>query len=83
MTGELPLEQGASAGQPGKIFTIFGKEQIVDNNTNDVTQEIVVIGSHLEGCGSRRVAVYLPNCIELLSVIFGANILRPVLSTTC
>ncbi|EON69380.1 hypothetical protein W97_08640 [Coniosporium apollinis CBS 100218] len=71
VTGELPLEQGASAGQPGKIFTILGKEQIVDNKISDVTQEIIVIGSHFVGRGSRRVVVYLPNSIELLSTIFA------------
>lgn len=71
VTGEIPLDKNASAGQSGRILTIFGKEDIAEHNTGDLTKEINIIGKYLQEHGAKRVAVYLPNSVEFLASIFS------------
>ncbi|KAF2754807.1 hypothetical protein EJ05DRAFT_443142 [Pseudovirgaria hyperparasitica] len=70
VTGELPIDKDES-GQPGKILTVYGKEDIDDHNIADLSKEIAIIGKHLTSNGANRVAVYMPNSVELLLVLFA------------
>ena len=83
VTGELPVPEmrgfggtppeiiaAAASGQP-KIFTVMGREEIIDHDVAEVTKEITIIGEAMKSHG-RRVAIYLPNSIEFLSALFGA-----------
>lgn len=73
-TGALPLpEKEASEetrSKPGKILTVLGKE-VHEHRTEDITREINIIGKHVKDSGASRVAVYLPNSIELLATVFA------------
>jgi hypothetical protein len=74
VTGEIPIPavrgQPASTERP-RILTVLGSKEILDHNIDDLTNEISVIGAHIQKQGGKRVAVYLPNSVELLSTIFG------------
>ncbi|KAF2191833.1 hypothetical protein K469DRAFT_556422 [Zopfia rhizophila CBS 207.26] len=71
VTGEIPLEKNAAPGGTGKILTVFGKEDITEHNVADITREIGIIGKYLKDHGAKRVAIYLPNSVEWLSVVFA------------
>jgi hypothetical protein len=77
ITGEIeaPRIPGVVQGKPGKqtIFTVLGKDQPVEHDVKEVAKEIAIIGTYLAKGGSKRVAVCLPNSIELLSTIFGMS----------
>jgi hypothetical protein len=61
---------GTVAGQQGKIYTVLGKKA-VEHSLSQVTQEINVIGSHLQEAAVKTVAVCLTDSVELLTAIFG------------
>lgn len=63
--------QGGDNGEKGLLMSIHGKEASKDHNLEDVTKEIALIGQYLQKCGHKRLAVYLPNCVELLTSLFG------------
>jgi len=82
VTGALPLEIPVVPGQAGQkeeakevrkgaIFTVLGKEKVIQHDVDSLTKDIVAIGAALKERGSKRVAVYLPNSVELLSIVFG------------
>lgn len=71
VTGEIPLDKNANSSGTAKIMTVFGKEDITDHNIADMTQEINVIGKHLQDHGAKRVAIYLPNSVEFIAALFA------------
>lgn len=70
--GDLPADQGEAKRSPGKILTVLGKE-VVEHNFDEITKEINILGSYIKEHGGQRVAVYLPNSIELLTTVFGMS----------
>jgi hypothetical protein len=87
VTGEIPLEQPRGSSVPpsgstrGKILTIYGKEEVVEHDINEVSQEIHVVGDHIRKNGGSRVAIYLPNSVEFLAALFACSFygLTPIL----
>jgi acyl-CoA synthetase (AMP-forming)/AMP-acid ligase II len=71
VTGEIPLEKGASSSGTANIMTVFGKEGVSEHKIDDMTKEIAIIGTYLKDHGAKKVAVYLPNSIEFLGVLFA------------
>lgn len=71
-------EDGTTSGKQGKIYTVLGKKA-VEHSLSHVTQEINVIGRHLQKAEVKTVAVCLTDSIELLAVIFGRTQLTPSL----
>ena len=69
--GEIPLEKGATSSGTANIMTVFGKEGVSEHKIEAITKEIAIIGTHLKDHGAKRVAVYLPNSIEFLAVVFA------------
>ncbi|KAJ5796940.1 uncharacterized protein N7518_005480 [Penicillium psychrosexuale] len=63
-------EDGTLSGKQGKIYTVLGRKA-VEHSLDEVTQEINVIGHHLQTSGAKTVAVCLTDSIELLATIFG------------
>ena len=61
----------ASDNVEQKIFSVMGREEIINHKISDITKEIVVIGDHVKKHGGKRVALYMPNSIEILAAIFG------------
>ncbi|KAH9882670.1 hypothetical protein J1614_000906 [Plenodomus biglobosus] len=72
VTGEIPLERGATSSGTAKLMTVMGKDGVSEHSIEDMTKEIAIIGSHLKDHGAKRVAVYLPNSVEFLAVLFAA-----------
>jgi len=58
----------------------MGTERVIEHDIGELTRGINVIGSMLQKQGAKRVAVYLPNSIELLQTVFG-KIVSPNLSS--
>ncbi|KAJ4346719.1 uncharacterized protein N0V89_010651 [Didymosphaeria variabile] len=71
VTGEIPLDKGATSSGHANIMTVFGKEGVTDHAIADITKEITIIGKHLKDHGAKRVAVYLPNSLEFLVTLFA------------
>ncbi|KAH7067859.1 hypothetical protein FB567DRAFT_541365 [Paraphoma chrysanthemicola] len=71
VTGEIPLERGATSSGTSTIMTVYGKEGVSEHKIEGITKEIVIIGKHLQGNGAKRVAIYLPNSIEFLAALFA------------
>ncbi|KAH6638823.1 hypothetical protein C7974DRAFT_387380 [Boeremia exigua] len=71
VTGEIPLDKKASSSGTATIKTVFGKEDVSEHNIPGVTKEIAIVGKHLQEHSAKRVAVYLPNSLEFLAVLFA------------
>lgn len=64
-------EKGESTGEPGRITTVLGKEEVVEHNLANVSKEINAVGEYLVQHGASRVALYVPNSLEFLVTLFG------------
>jgi hypothetical protein len=72
--GEIPATKSKLNPPPSAeqtISTVLGKEKLIDHNIEELSTEIDIIGGHLKKLGVRRVAVYMPNSVELLNTLFG------------
>ncbi|KAL4895991.1 hypothetical protein BDV59DRAFT_191282 [Aspergillus ambiguus] len=63
-------EDGQSSGPAGKIYTVLGRKAI-EHSLDQVTQEINVIGHHLQDAKAKTVAVCLTDSVEHLASIFA------------
>ncbi|KAI9740417.1 MAG: hypothetical protein M1834_004997 [Cirrosporium novae-zelandiae] len=66
-------QKGEPKGSPGKIITVLGSQKVREQNLNDISKEINVIGQHIQAHGGQRVAVWLSNSVELLATIFAGS----------
>lgn len=64
-------DDGKSNGEPGKIFTVMGKEGVTEHELSDITKEINAVGEYLSQHAANRVAIYLPNSMEFVVTLFG------------
>lgn len=71
VTGEIPLERGATSSGTATIMTVLGKEGVSEHKVDTISKEIAVIGKHLKDHGAKRVAIYLPNSVEFLAALFA------------
>jgi len=71
VTGEIPLERGATSSGTATIMTVYGKQGIEEHKIDAVTKEIAIVGKHLKDHGAKRVAIYLPNSVEFLAALFA------------
>ncbi len=70
-----PLDNdGNPTGETSKILTVLGKEEAIEHSFEKLTTEIIAIGQHMQGHGGSRVAIYLPNSVELLVTLFGNSL---------
>lgn len=65
--------RGNDGGGKGKILTVLGKQNVIDHKLEDITRQINLIGQHIADQGGIRVAIYLPNSIELLVTLFACS----------
>lgn len=63
-------ERGMRMGEIGKIQTVVG-QQVIDHDLQSISREINILGKYIKQQDIASVAVYLPNSIEILTVIFG------------
>jgi len=57
----------------GVIMSVFGKEEVVEHEYEQMSREINILGKHLRDAGVSKVAIYLPNSLEYLLAIFGES----------
>ena len=72
---------GKSVGDPGHITGVLGKEEVIEHRLSEITQGINSLGQYLRVHGGQRVAIYLPNSVELITSFFG-NLPRPTRTGT-
>lgn len=71
VTGEIPMDRNSNPGGKATIKTVLGKQEIIEHNLDELSKEIAIMGRHLKVHGATRVAVYLPNSVELLATLFA------------
>ncbi|KAG6087820.1 hypothetical protein E4U15_007339 [Claviceps sp. LM218 group G6] len=64
---------GGDAGATGRLLTVLGSENVIEHKIADINRQINIIGRYLEEQGSNKVAIYLPNSIELLITLFACS----------
>ncbi|KAG6014276.1 hypothetical protein E4U43_006736 [Claviceps pusilla] len=64
---------GGDIGATGRLLTVLGSENVVEHEMADINRQINVIGRYVEEQGSIKVAIYLPNSIELLITLFACS----------
>lgn len=69
-----PVEnEGQPTGGAGKVFTVLGKQEVIEYSFEKLSGEIIAVGQHMRNHGGGRIAVYLPNSVELLVTLFGTR----------
>ncbi|KAL2760707.1 hypothetical protein ACRALDRAFT_2096339 [Sodiomyces alcalophilus JCM 7366] len=66
-----PEEDGKPSSGKGRLLTAHGPRNIEEHSLDNVTRQINLLGKYLHDQGGTRVAVYLPNSIELLATLFA------------
>ncbi|KAG6301067.1 hypothetical protein E4U45_003514 [Claviceps purpurea] len=64
---------GGDTGATGRLLTVLGSENVIEHKIADINRQINIIGRYLKGQGSIKVAIYLPNSIELLITLFACS----------
>lgn len=62
---------GSESEVIGNIFSVLGKEELIKHNWDKVTNDLHAVGHHLRNHGGKRVAIYLPNSVEMVVSLFG------------
>ncbi|KAK4696456.1 hypothetical protein P7C71_g1472, partial [Lecanoromycetidae sp. Uapishka_2] len=61
---------GKPTGEAGKVLTVLGKQEVIEYSFEKLSGEIIAVGQHMRNHGGNRIAVYLPNSVELLVTLF-------------
>ncbi|KAL2122351.1 hypothetical protein VTJ04DRAFT_2806 [Mycothermus thermophilus] len=64
-------DDGPHKGATGRFLTILGTDTVVEHSLDSLTRQINLIGQHLVDQGASKVAIYLPNSVELLVALFA------------
>ncbi|KAK4142271.1 uncharacterized protein C8A04DRAFT_38377 [Dichotomopilus funicola] len=64
-------DDGPNKGKTGRILTVLGTDKAIEHSLEDVTRQINLIGQHIADQGGNRVAIYLPNSVELIATLFA------------
>ncbi|KAL8945794.1 MAG: hypothetical protein Q9222_007712 [Ikaeria aurantiellina] len=65
-------DDGKSTGDPASIYTVLGREEVMEHKPADVSKEINAIGEYLSQHSASRVAIYVPNAMEFLVALFAS-----------
>ncbi|KAH6655129.1 hypothetical protein BKA67DRAFT_591655 [Truncatella angustata] len=57
----------------GRILTVQGREKVIEHKLGDITRAIRLVGQHISEQGGSKVAIYLPNSVELLAALFACS----------
>ncbi|KAF7525882.1 hypothetical protein G7054_g10949 [Neopestalotiopsis clavispora] len=63
-------EEGSAKG---RILTVQGREKVIEHKLSEITRAINLIGQHVSQQGGSRVAIYLPNSVELVAALFACS----------
>lgn len=50
---------------------MLGREELIQHGWEKLTRDLNAVGQHVRDHGGRRVAVYLPNSVEMVVSLFG------------
>ena len=64
-------EDGPNKGAKGRILTVLGAQNVEEHRLDDITRQINLIGQQIVDQGGNRVAIYLPNSVELVVTLFA------------
>lgn len=64
-------EDGSPHTNIGKITTIIGVDEHVEHDYQELSRQINRLGQYVKQEGVTTVAIYLPNSIEMMIIIFG------------
>ncbi|KAH6686382.1 hypothetical protein F5X68DRAFT_15588 [Plectosphaerella plurivora] len=67
-----PDEDGKPSAGTGKLLEVHGA-RAEETSLRDITRQINLVGRHIHEQGGIRVALYLPNSVELLAAIFACS----------
>ncbi|TPX08229.1 uncharacterized protein E0L32_001875 [Thyridium curvatum] len=70
--------EGEGPAGKGRILTVLGREKVLEHSLvltslDDVTRQINLVGQHIMDQGGNRVAIYLPNSVELMATLFACS----------
>ena len=61
----------APTEKPSQILSVKGKDEPISHNIETLSKEINTVGKHIQNLGAKKVAIYLPNSVEFIVVLFG------------
>lgn len=68
--GSAPSD-GSKPGVTGIVLSVLGKEELIKHEWDELTNDLHAVGQHLRNHGGTRVAIYLPNSVEMVVSLFG------------
>lgn len=71
VSGPVDTDGKPTGGEAGKVITMYGKEEVIEHNFAKLSSEINAVGQHMSAHGGSRVAIHMPNSVELLVTFFG------------
>ena len=71
VSGPVDADGKPTGEQAGKVIISHGKEKVIEYSFAKLSSEINAIGQHMKAHGRRRVAIHMPNSVELLVTFFG------------
>ena len=69
--GPVDADGKPTGGEKGKVITTYGKEEVIEYSFVKLSSEINAVGQHMKAHGGSRVAIHMPNSVELLVTFFG------------
>ena len=70
-SGPVDADGKPTGDQASKVIITHGKEEAIEYNFAKLSSEINAVGQHMKAHGRRRVAIHMPNSVELLVTFFG------------
>ena len=79
--GPVDADGKPTGGESGKVVATYGKEKAIEYSFAKLSSEINAVGQHMKAHGASRIAIHMPNSVELLVTFFG-GLIRDLLHIT-
>ena len=70
-----------SKAQVGVLKTVSGTEEVTEHTLEQLSKELNAVGKYIKSHGSKKVAIYLSNSVELLIALMGQSLSRQTLAS--
>ncbi|KAI0205185.1 hypothetical protein F4808DRAFT_473251 [Astrocystis sublimbata] len=67
------VSEGEGPKGKGRFLTVLGTAKVDEIKHEDITRQINLIGQYISSQGGSKVAIYLPNSIELIATLFACS----------
>ena len=71
LSGPVDADGKPTGGEAAKVISTYGKEEVIEYSFAKLSGEINAVGQHMKAHGGSRVAIHMPNSVELLVTLFG------------